>query len=283
MKRFTDTEIWDKEWFMLLSPKHKCLMKYLHDKCDSAGIWSPNWTLASTCIREVVTADDIASLGDQVELMDNGKVFIPSFIEFQYGQLSEACKPHLKVISLLKKHSLYERVYIPYTKGMYTHKEEEEDKEGEKEKDGKGAGGKPNREPNIPPDRKVDQELKNRYAEMIEEVKEMPDVKEQRKTVAGFISEHRPFFIEPYMDMWNLSAKKYGLAQVENASEGRLKKFKTRIREPSFDFIKILTEINQSDYLQGKKTDWKVDWDWLFENDTNYLKIIEGKYKNTGN
>lgn len=268
---------------MLLRPKHKCLMKFLHDRCDNAGIWSPNWTLAAALIGESVGPDDLEALGDQIETMANGKIFIPSFIEFQYGQLSERCIPHQKVITLLQKHNLYDRVYIPYIKGTSTHKEEEEDKEEEKEKDGKGAGGKPSRKSNIRVQKTDSPEVKAAYQEVVATLHELQDVKEQRKAVGGFISEFRPQFIEPYMDLWNLSVKKYGVAQVENASEGRLKKFKTRIREPAFDFIKILTEINQSDYLQGRKNDWKIDWDWIFENDTNYLKIIEGKYRNTSN
>lgn len=283
MKRFTDTEIWDKEWFMLLRPVHKCLMKYLHDKCDNAGIWSPNWPLASAHISEQVSADDLEGLGDQVELMPNGKVFIPSFIEFQYGELSENCIPHRKVISLLKKHNLFERVYIPYSKGSHTLKEEEEDKEEDKNRKEKGSGGKPSRQANIKPDKKADGQIKVQYAELVSVVRTLADTKEQRKEIGSFIATAMPAFIEPYMDLWNLSVKKYGVSQVENASDGRLKKFKSRIREPAFDFIKILTEINLSDYLQGKKTDWKIDWDWIFENDTNYLKIIEGKYRNTAN
>jgi hypothetical protein len=70
---------------------------------------------------------------------------------------------------------------------------------------------------------------------------------------------------------------------VEVISDSRLKKFKTRIREPAFDFLKILSELKISDYLQGKTNSWRVDWDWVFENDTNYLKIIEGKYRNNTN
>ena len=38
-KRFTDTDIWEKEWFMSLKPTEKCLVKYVRDKCDLAGIW----------------------------------------------------------------------------------------------------------------------------------------------------------------------------------------------------------------------------------------------------
>ena len=44
-KRFTDTELWDKEWFMKLSPKLKCLVKLVRDK----QIW-PEYGLLIGCL-----------------------------------------------------------------------------------------------------------------------------------------------------------------------------------------------------------------------------------------
>lgn len=133
-KRFTDTELWDKDWFMSLSCKHKCLVRYIFDKCDNAGVWSPNWSLASTYIGEPVNVHDIAPFGSQVDFIGS-KIFIIDFIAFQYGELSEKCKPHLKVINLLKKHGLYDRVLKGYTKTIEPLEEEEEDKEEEREKE----------------------------------------------------------------------------------------------------------------------------------------------------
>jgi len=286
LKRFTDTNLNREPWFRKLKPKTKCAIRFLFDECNAAGIWVIDMETLSYFVGEEVTLDELlpavnSDKADRIEVFNDDKLFIPGFVEFQYGRLSEDCKPHKKIIALLSKYNLLDRVYKGYTKGINTLQEEEEDKE--EEKDGKGAGGKPSRRANIRIDKADSPEVKAAYQEVLATVGELADVKEQRKAVGAFIAECRPNFIEPYMDLWNLSVKKYGVAQVENASEGRLKKFKTRIREPAFDFIKILTEINQSDYLQGKKNDWKIDWDWIFENDTNYLKIIEGKYRNSGN
>lgn len=134
-KRFTDTDIWDKEWFMILSPKYKCLVRFLFDKCDVAGVWSANWPLASSYIGEAVTKTDLEVLGSQVIEISPGKFFIVDFIEFQYGTLSENCKPHQKIISLLKKYN----ISTPHNKGIVYPlervQEKEEDKEEEKEKE----------------------------------------------------------------------------------------------------------------------------------------------------
>jgi len=136
-KRFTDTDLWEKEWFMKLSAKHKCLTRFIYDRCDVVGVWSPNWTMASMFIGEKVSADDLSAIdeGNQFEVLENGKIFIPDFCEFQYGQLTEKCKPHLKYIRELKKHGLFERVSKGYTKGIHTLEEKDKEKEKEKEKD----------------------------------------------------------------------------------------------------------------------------------------------------
>ena len=132
-KRFTDTDLWDKEWFMSLSCKHKCLVRFIFDKCDQAGVWSANWALASAYIGDRVTHDDLSALSGRIEQIGANKYFIPDFIEFQYGQLTESCRPHKKIISLLQKHGLYERVLKGYPKGIDTLEEKDTYKEEEKE------------------------------------------------------------------------------------------------------------------------------------------------------
>lgn len=140
-KRFTDTEIWDKEWFMSLSPKHKCLVRFLFDKCDAAGVWSANWMLASQYIGEKVTEEDLKFIDERVQKIAPGKFFVVDFIEFQYGTLSENCKPHIKIIALLKKYELLERVSIGYTNPIQRVEDKDKEKEQEKEEDEGGAGG----------------------------------------------------------------------------------------------------------------------------------------------
>lgn len=132
-KRFTDIEIWDKEWFMKLTPKMKCLMKYLHDKCDASGCWKPNWTLASVHINEQVNESDLGNLpDDQYEMLPGGKIFIPDFINFQYGKLSKASPAHNPIFIAIDKNNLSNRVFnrVPDT---LQEKDKEEDKDKEEE------------------------------------------------------------------------------------------------------------------------------------------------------
>lgn len=108
-KRLNDTEIWDKEWFLILSTKEKLLVKYLFDKCDCAGIYVPNYTLLNFIFGEPVTREDFANI-KQVKMLENGNYFIEDFIEFQYGVNITGLNPnfsvHKGVIKQLQKNGL---------------------------------------------------------------------------------------------------------------------------------------------------------------------------------
>jgi hypothetical protein len=137
-KRFTDIEIWDKEWFMDLSPKLKCLVRYLFDKCDPSGVWNPNWKLASMHIKDQVTEADLGSLPkDQYEILPGGKIFLPDFISFQYGFLSEKSPAHKPIFKAIEKNRLADRVFGRLSNNLQEKDMEmEEDKEKDKKEDG---------------------------------------------------------------------------------------------------------------------------------------------------
>jgi len=105
-KRFTDTGIWKKQWYRKLPPRLKCFWAYLLDNCDSAGIWDSDFGLASYQIGEEVAESDLTAFGDRIEKLEDNKYLLNTFINFQYGQLSDKCKPHLPVLRILKKHGL---------------------------------------------------------------------------------------------------------------------------------------------------------------------------------
>jgi hypothetical protein len=108
-KRFTDSLIWEKEWFMNLPPHVKCLVKYVRDKCDCAGIWNPNFKLASVYIGETVTEEMLLTIdnGKQFKKLEDGKIYCIDFIQFQYGSnLNPASPVHRKILSIIDKHKI---------------------------------------------------------------------------------------------------------------------------------------------------------------------------------
>ena len=140
MKRFTDTKLGRRAWFRKLSPRLKCAWRFLCDECDEAGVWSIDEEALEFHVGErVPLADILIALNSddevRVRVLGNDKLFLPGFIAFQYGTLSEDCKPHQKVISRLKTLTLWKG----YAKGLLTHKEEEEEEDKEEEEGGVGG------------------------------------------------------------------------------------------------------------------------------------------------
>jgi hypothetical protein len=130
-KRFTDTDKWRKPWFRALDIKARMVWGYLTDNCDHAGIWPAAFDLISNDVGFEVTAEDLEKwFGDKL-IPFADKYFIPGFVEFQYGELSEDCKPHLSVIRTLTKYGIDpEKLTLSkgYAKGSQPLKDKEQEK-----------------------------------------------------------------------------------------------------------------------------------------------------------
>lgn len=120
-KRFTDSEKWRDPWFRQLSPAAKLLWQWILDNCDHAGVLEPDWGLAGFQIgQEVEEASILEELGERIFPLDNGKIWVWKFIQFQYGEISEDCRAHNPVFKSIEKHDLErvsDRVSIPFGKG----------------------------------------------------------------------------------------------------------------------------------------------------------------------
>lgn len=161
-KRFCPTEQWDKEWFMMLSPAHKCLWKYLNDRCDSAGVWSVNRPLAELHIGAKFDWDEVLVIfGDRIRILDEKRWLLPDFARFQYGKLSRGCPAHKPVFAKIEQHGLQDCDFDQ--KGTDTllntlfnrvqEKEKEKEKEKEIEKGGvQGGNSIPQTRPTEHPD-----------------------------------------------------------------------------------------------------------------------------------
>jgi hypothetical protein len=107
MKRFVASEMWDKSWFRKLTPKHKTLWLYLFTKCDCAGVWEPDFEMASFAIGDTITVEDMSAYGDRVERLACGKWWLNTFVSFQYGDsLNDKSSVHRGVMKLMHKHGI---------------------------------------------------------------------------------------------------------------------------------------------------------------------------------
>lgn len=88
--------------------------------------------------------------------------------------------------------------------------------------------------------------------------------------------------VVPYQaifDLFNETCK--SIPKIKGLSQSRKEKLKTRWMEmPDIDEWRKMFEIIESTpFLKGENKDkWKCTFDWLVENDRNYLKVLEGNY-----
>ena len=83
-----------------------------------------------------------------------------------------------------------------------------------------------------------------------------------------------------FFNLWNEFATKNNKAKIAKLSDSRKKKISLRLKEYK-NLLEIFTYVlkkSESSYflLNGNF----YTFDWLFENDTNILKVYEGKYDN---
>lgn len=105
-KRFIDTDIFKKAWFAELHADQQQLWFYICTQCDVAGFWEKNYRLASFELKRQVSDVSFECFKDRVIHFEDDKLWIKGFVEFQYGALSESCKPHKTVITLLRKRGI---------------------------------------------------------------------------------------------------------------------------------------------------------------------------------
>ena len=85
-------------------------------------------------------------------------------------------------------------------------------------------------------------------------------------------------------NLWNekVDSSKSGLARVIEDSKDRKDKERLRLKSRDKESWKIVFDkINSSLFCCGENDKrWKASYDWIMKNDTNAIKVLEGKYDN---
>jgi hypothetical protein len=141
-KRFTDTNKYKKPFIRSLKGAYKLLWDYICLECDHAGIWIVDFEIAQLYIgkdMEINYDDAIMYFNSDeiriIEIDNNKKWFIPSFIEFQYGELNSDNRAHNSVIQILRKYSLLKENNKPLTSPLQGAMDMDKDMVKEKDKD----------------------------------------------------------------------------------------------------------------------------------------------------
>ena len=83
-----------------------------------------------------------------------------------------------------------------------------------------------------------------------------------------------------FQNKYNNFAKNNNIKQIKLLTKTRKQKLKARLKEDEFNFDKILDSASKQSFLFGENDrGWQMDFDWLIKNDSNYIKIIEERYK----
>jgi hypothetical protein len=94
-----------------------------------------------------------------------------------------------------------------------------------------------------------------------------------------------PFFEEEIFRTWNeLACLCPVLPAVKGISGERRRHLKQRYSNATFkkDWKQAMGEIPKNPFLLGTgKHKWVANFDWFIANDTNFLKILEGRYRGT--
>lgn len=112
-KRFFDTELFNKAWFRKLKPKYKTFWLYALSSCNIAGVLEIDFEASEFLIGEKINQAEVEEIfKDQFIRLDEKRYFIKDFVEFQNGTtLKPSIPAHRKIISILEKYRLFDRVH----------------------------------------------------------------------------------------------------------------------------------------------------------------------------
>lgn len=104
MKRMIDSNIFEDEWFMSLELKYKMFWIYIIAKCDYAGLYKPNLTIAEMLIGAKLEIEEIKKVFKGKIIFRDKVWHIPNFLKWQYGnKLNPANSVHKNVIKKLNE------------------------------------------------------------------------------------------------------------------------------------------------------------------------------------
>lgn len=240
-KRFTDTELWNEDWFISLPTAYQLFWLYLKDKCDHLGIWRPNLMSFQKIygheIKLKIAVEKFNEGKERVIELEGGRLWLTGFIPFQYGvELNDKSKVHMSVIQGLSCH----RLSIDLCKPIVRLKDKDKDKDSlvvVVKKGGVGENKETSEITGPTPEQLIN--LWNNAAHP-----NLPRVEiltEKRKThIKARLKEH------PEKEFWD----------------------------------SLLQRINKSPLLIGENSHgWKCNFDWIL-NVNNMAKILEGNYDN---
>lgn len=90
-KRFTETEIWEEDWFLDMPNEYRLFWYYMLSKCDHAGVFKPNINRFNNSGTKKINREkafDFFNQGkERIRVTAKKNWWIIDFFSFQYGSI----------------------------------------------------------------------------------------------------------------------------------------------------------------------------------------------------
>ena len=255
VKRLSDSEIWNKDWFLDLTDKQKLLVKFLFDNCDCAGIYEISKRMLRVCFEQPITREDFEAI-KQVSFINENTIFIEDFIRFQYkvevSELNPKFTVHKGVIAKLNKYGIFETL----SKGLGNPYPRVQDKDKDKYKD-------------ININKQVDNLNINNVSENFSErVNEVEILNRPTKKIDPYINPINEIFSKEYQKVFK--NKPYLL----NNQRNKLIELAAEIEDFRETIPVVIEKLKNIDFDLPNFT---ANYTWLLKDD-NYIKVLSGTF-----
>ena len=255
VKRLSDSEIWNKDWFLDLTDKQKLLVKFLFDNCDCAGIYEISKRMLRVCFEQPITREDFEAI-KQVSFINENTIFIEDFIRFQYkvevSELNPKFSLHKGVIAKLNKYGIFETLSQglgnPYPRVQYKDKDKYKDNNINKQIDTLN--------------------INNDSENFSEGVNEVEILNRPTKKMDPYINPINEFFSKEYQKVFK--NKPYLL----NNQRNKLIELAAEIEDFRETIPVVVEKLKNIDFDLPNFT---ANYTWLLKDD-NYIKVLSGTY-----
>lgn len=272
-QRYFDTNKFKDQWYRKLPPKLKCLWEHILCECSHFGVVYLDIEVASILIGEEILLQEFAdNFSGRLVHLDENKFFIPKFINFQYKSLNTKNKATKSVIENLLKNGI-----------ELTELREDE------QKFKYYSVNEIISSTSLAPSLGLSREVAPPKDKDKEKDKDKAKVKAKEKDKAKEKASEKSFLVEPVViqNLWNTDLfEKHNLRECQKITPKRITAIKKFEKEIGFktqdEWERYFTKISESDFLTGKKGEWKATFDWVLKLD-NAIKIIEENYTDNQN
>lgn len=249
-KRFVDSEMFDKDFFAELSKEHKLLWLYIICTASKGGIWRPKKRLDHIRLGYKVDYDKALEAFNQGEVrvvpINDGKCwYLPDFVSFQYGKLPVGSKIRVGIKRDWEENNLVNDFRNEFIDNIMSN-------------DSASIGYEEpiNRTNNKDKDIVIDKEI----------IKDKD--KEKKELIKKVVDSYNEICIS--------------LPKCTKVSDARKSSILCRISDMGgYDkVVEMFQKTEASDFLTGRKTDFKASFDWLICCKGNWIKVMEGNYDN---